>query len=82
MTTRPPWRITWGDGSWTADDVTGLHAVAVAGLLGREDWTALDPWTGIVTLMVWVAVLAGVPLTDVMAAPLSQILDAIDPIEE
>lgn len=32
------WMITWGDKSWTADDLTVLHLVAIVAARGVDDW--------------------------------------------
>lgn len=52
-----PWTITWGDRTWTDQDVTAAHLVAVADLLGADSWTSASPWTGPKALAAWIAVL-------------------------
>lgn len=33
-----PWRLTWGDYSFTADDLTGSHLTLVGLALGEDTW--------------------------------------------
>lgn len=51
-----PWTITFGDHTWTDEQVTTAHAVAVAELIG-DTWDAVSPWTGPKSLAAWIAVL-------------------------
>ena len=75
------WRITWGDKSWTDNDVTGAHLVAVADLLEQDSWTSVTPWTGPKALAAWIVVLVASQgrdldetLAEVYSAPASQLV--------
>jgi hypothetical protein len=63
-----PWRITWGDRSWTDEDVTAAHLISVADLLGVDSWETASPWTGPKSLGAWVAVLLASATADLDAA--------------
>lgn len=58
------WKITWGGHSWTDEDVTAAHLVAVADILGGDSWTSASPWTGPKALAAWVTVLLGIATGD------------------
>lgn len=62
------WVITWGERSWSDEDVTAAHMVAVDDLLGGSSWTSASPWTGPKTLAAWVAVLLGTSTGDLEGA--------------
>lgn len=51
-----PWVITYGGHTWTDDNVTVMHAVAVAELTDNS-WAAMSPWNGPRFLAAWLAVL-------------------------
>lgn len=81
------WTITWGDKSWSEDDVTGQHlALVVLTMGGDDDWDAVRPTSGPIRLMAWIAALVSVDSGrdlvevqgEVSAAPMSKILAAIE----
>lgn len=51
------WKLTWGERSWTDEDVTAAHLIAVAELLGEDAWTSTTPWSGPKALGAWITVL-------------------------
>lgn len=63
-----PWKLTWGEQSWTDEDVTAAHLIAVADMLGADSWTSASPWTGPKSLGAWVAVLLASASGDLEAA--------------
>lgn len=78
------WRLTWGDASWTAEDLTARHLVLVAEARGVDDWL-FEPFRGpvrlIAVLAACIAVAEDVPLSVAAAAlqtvPLSVLLSAL-----
>ena len=85
MTELQNWKITWGDNSWTDLDVTGAHLVAVADLLGADDWKSTSPWNGPKALAAWcVALISPLhkgdldkALAEVYGAPGMKLLSAL-----
>lgn len=51
-----PWTITFEDRTWTDEQASTAHAVAVAELIG-DSWDAVSPWTGPKSLAAWLTVL-------------------------
>lgn len=45
------WRLTWGDKSWTEDDLTGAHLAVIVLIHGRDEWEVVSPLAGPVRLM-------------------------------
>lgn len=78
------WRITWGERSWTDEDVTGADLISVALLVG-DSWENCDPMRGPQQLMAYIAALevrtADRDLEEVMAelaaSPATEILGAL-----
>lgn len=62
-----PWTITFDGHTWTDDDVTTAHAVAVTEIIG-DTWDACSPWTGPRALAAWIAVLYGSAISDIEKA--------------
>jgi hypothetical protein len=85
MTELRNWKITWGDNSWTDLDVTGAHLVAVADLLGADDWKSTSPWNGPKALAAWCVIFVSSlyegdidkALTVVYSASAEQLLSAL-----
>ena len=62
-----PWTITIDDDSWTDENVTVAHVIAVTELVGDE-WAAYSPWNGPKVLAAWMAVLVASRTADLEAA--------------
>lgn len=53
------WKITWGDKSWTENDLLVGHVGAIMQLAGVDDWAFCNPLGGPVKLMGVLAALVG-----------------------
>lgn len=81
-----PWTITWGERSWTDNEVLAGDMASIQLLLGGG-WENVDPWAGPLQLMGTIAALetraSGRELLEVMAevrdSPATELLDAIQP---
>lgn len=52
------WQITWGNKTWSNDQVIVAHAIAVSGLVdGAVTGVEVSPWDGPQQLFAWLAVL-------------------------
>lgn len=58
-----PWTISFRGKSWSDDQVTVMHACAVAELTD-DSWQAVSPWNGPRHLAAWLAVLLAVDTGD------------------
>lgn len=85
MTEAPkPWRLTWGDHSFTFEDMTGAHLTLIGAALGEDTWDinpAAGPRRLQAVLGACVAFATGRRLDDVCAelaaAPASALSDAL-----
>ena len=83
-----PFTITWGERSWTDEDIVGSDLADLT-LLLQGSWEVLDPWAHPVSLMAYIAVLehrsSGRDMDEVFAevqsAKAADILAAIQPRE-
>ena len=79
------WLITWGEKSWTVEDLTVAHMTAIVLGRGVDDWE-FDPSKGPMRLLYVLAALVAVdegrPLrtvvVELMELPLSTIVAALD----
>lgn len=51
-----PWMLTYGEHTWTNEQATAAHLVAVADIAG-DRWEVASPWTGPRALAAWAAVM-------------------------
>lgn len=51
--------ITWGDRSWSDDEVVAAHVISVAELLGDVGFE-VSPWDGPRQLAAWIAVMSSI----------------------
>lgn len=78
------WTITWGERTWTDEDVTGADLLSI-GLLIGDSWENCDPFRGPQQLMAMIAALecrtSERDLDDVMAeisaSPATELLGAL-----
>lgn len=77
------WRLSWGDKSWTEDDLTGAHLSMIVAGVGTDTWD-IDPGAGPCRLMANLAAFLaadrggyGKALVKVLAAPASVLLGAL-----
>jgi len=65
------WVLSWGDNTWSVNDLTAAHLVLICEGLGEDTWD-FDPRSGprrfLAVLGSFIAVAEGVPLVDVMVA--------------
>lgn len=52
------WKITWGESSWTDEDVSSGHVIAVADLLDAGVGFDVSPWDGPKQLAAWITVMS------------------------
>ena len=64
------WRLTWGEGSWTADDLTGRHLLLIVSGLGADTWD-IGPERGpvhlVANLAAFVSLASGASFGEVVA---------------
>lgn len=78
------WRVTWGDRSWTEDDLTGRHLSLIVVGLGADTWD-IAPTKGPMHLMAVLAACVcvesgasyGDVLAEMMTTPASALVDAL-----
>lgn len=87
--TPKPWRLTWGEHTFTADDLTGAHLSLIGVALGEDTWDvnpAAGPRRLQAVLAVCLAIGAGRRLDDVVAelasAPALALADALSTDDE
>jgi hypothetical protein len=79
------WRLTFGEQSWSEDDVTVADAVIVSELLEADTWRLMEPNASPRACVAWLSVLlaraGGVSIEEaqlaVMALPFRQLVDAL-----
>ena len=84
-----PWRLTWGDHTFTADDLTGAHLSLIGVALGEDTWDvspAAGPRRLQAVLATCVAIASGRRLDDVCAelaaSPALLLADALSTDDE
>ena len=70
------WKLTWGDKSWSEDDLTVAHVMIVGELLGLDEWSRVEPAnsprTCVAVLATLLAAESGASIEECQAALMAQ----------
>lgn len=73
--------MTWGDKSWSEDDLTVAHVMVVGELLGLDEWTRVQPTQSpracVAVLATLLAGESGASIEECQAALLAQPFSAL-----
>lgn len=68
------WKITWGEHSWTEEDTSSGHLIAVADLLETGAGFDVSPWDGPKQLAAWITVMLATDRARVTTRPVAQVV--------
>lgn len=84
------WQITWEGRTWTEDDLTTAHLLAIVAAQGIDTWEQCDPTAGPARLVGMIAALVAIAdhrpidavIAEVATSPALLLADAIGPPPE